>query len=827
MLRTNIEESLFNSVIKTFLPMAACALVALVVQPAPVFAQAADDQDDDSMLEEVTVTARRYEESLQDVPVSINAMTDDYIEAQNIGDVRNIIEMSPGGAYTAFNKMQQEYSLRGVSSQTEGSSGDSSVVTVIDNVVISREFMKSHAFFDMERVEVLRGPQGTSFGRNATSGMMHLITARPSHESSGNVTVDVGDYGLLGVEAYTTGSLSETVAGRLAINYDSRDGFTKDIDAGPDVFGNPDTEFGRDLGAEQNFAVRGSLLFNPNDDVEVFVKAEYNKDDDDDPAPRKGLDCTQPYQADFPVPSIVGAPQPGWVYYPNWFPSCDPYEHSVSNLTSLGPYFLEREMLNFAMDIDWAINEDLTLTSVTGYLSGESDYLIEMHGGPNNSGFQSTQNDGWQFSQEFRLNNHGSGSNVRWLAGLYFLTDDQTRDDANIFYVDDAVGDPQHPSGFRPEGRDIKQQNNETTSIGIFGEVNFDLSDKLTASIGLRHSQDDKDYSVAHYGWGWGGPIDGLTDGIDGDGDGNPDEVCTFAPGGPPDFGLRFCGSPADPVGFSTPIPTSHDWDNTSYKASLSYAFNDDAMGYALVSTGYKTGGFQNEPFNPDDALVPFDEETVTNIEIGYKATINGRFRLNASLFSSDYDDLQLFLFKTTPTGDYSQFTENAANAEISGLELEWTAVLTDNLTFSGSFASIDAEFVDTLIDTDGDTVPEDFNGTRPENSPEWTATAALDYRWTLGNGSSMSLRADYRGTGDFYDGIGERPDRNHDGFSVLGLRASWYSADDKWAVSLWSRNANDELYTINVGPDQPNIHQLNYEFGPPRTVGGTVSYNF
>ncbi|MEE8496331.1 MAG: TonB-dependent receptor [Xanthomonadales bacterium] len=779
------------------------------------------------MLEEITVTSRRYEESVQDVPVSVSAMTSDFLEDQGINDVRNIIEMAPGGAYTGFNKMQQEYSLRGVSSQTEGSSGDSSVVTVIDNVVISREFMKSQAFFDMERVEILRGPQGTSFGRNATSGMVHLITARPEHESSARIILDVGDYDTYGVEGYVTGSLSENTAGRLAVNFDTRSGYTTDIDAGPSDAGVPDSSFGGDLGAEQNFAIRGSLLFSPNDDIKVFVKAEYNKDDDDNPAPRKGLDCTIPYQADFPVPSIVGAPQPGWTQYTFWHDSCDPYETTVSNQTYLGKHFLEREIISLAAEVTWSINDDLTLTSVTGYLEGDSDYLIELHGGPNNSAWQSTQNDAWQFSQEFRLDNHASGNQLRWLGGLYFLTDDQTRDDANIFYVDNSVGDPQSPTGFRPEGRDIKQQNNETDSIGIFGELSFDISDQLNATVGVRWSADDKNYSVAHYGWGWGGPIDTLTDGIDADNDGIPDEQCAFGPGGPPDWGLRFCGSPENPVGFVTPVPAKADWDNVSFKGSLSYAFTDDHMGYFLVSEGYKTGGFQNEPFNPTDALVPFNEETVINYEVGFKGTFNDRVRINLSVFRSDYDDLQLFLFKTSPTGDYNQVTENAANAEIEGIELEWVVQATDYLRFSGSYARLNAKFVDTLIDTDGDAIPEDYSGTRPENSPKWTATAVMEYNWPLANGSSMSLRADYRGTGNFYDGIGEPANRNHAGFDVVGVRGTWYSADDKWRVSIWSKNVLDELYTINVGPDQPNINQLNFEYGPPRTFGATVSYSF
>ena len=196
--------------------------------------------------------------------------------------------------------MQDEYSLRGVSSQTEGPSGDSSVATVIDSVPISREFLKSQTFFDMQSIEILRGPQGTSFGRNASSGLIHLKTARPQSEFGSRITVEVGSDEQYRVEGFITGAIGQTAAGRLAINVDSLDGFITD------------TRTGDGLGAEENISVRGSLLFNPSDNVEIYLKAQFSSDEDDNPTPRKGLDCTIPYQADFPVPSIVGAPQPGW-----------------------------------------------------------------------------------------------------------------------------------------------------------------------------------------------------------------------------------------------------------------------------------------------------------------------------------------------------------------------------------------------------------------------------------------------------------------------------------------------------------------------------------
>lgn len=763
-------------------------------------------------LPKIAVTARLYEEYLQLVPGSVDVMTAGYLRDQGLAYVRDVIDFAPSGTTTAFNKMQERYSLRGISSQTEGASGDSSVATVVDDVVISREFMKSQHFFDMQVIEILRGPQGTAFGRNASSGLIHMKTAKPEWNLSSGVTAESGSDEFYGVEAFVTGALGEKTAGRFAVNFDSLGGYTED------------TRTGDRLGGAQNLAFRGSLLFHPSESVKVSVKAEYSRDDDDDPAPRKGRDCTIDYQGDPSMPSVVGAPQPAWTQFPNWSDSCDPWETTVSSPTYLGDFFLDREIMNLTSKITWHMSADLKLTSISAYLGGESDYLIDTHGGPNNSMFQSTQNDGWQLSQEIRIDNQRSVDKFRWLAGIYYLLDDQTRDDQNIFYVENSVSDPQHPSGFRPETRDIKQQNNETNALGIYGELAFDLSDRLNLTVGGRYSHDEKDYSVAHYGWGWGGPIAGLTNGVDADGDGVFDEQCVFDPSGPPDFGARFCGSPENPVGFETPVPTSASWDNVSLKGSLSYVIDDDRMIYGLVSQGYKTGGFQTEPFNPLDATIPFDEETVTNYEVGYRASYRDRFRLNTFVFFSKYDDLQLFLFVTSPTGEYNQVTSNAADADIAGVELDYAWHITDQLRLAGTFARIDAELTRALIDTDGDSVVEDYSGSRPINSPEWTGSAALEYTVPLKRGSSLVLRGDWRGVSSVFDSIGEDPSREHEGYDVFGARATWRPSAANWRLSVWARNLFDEVYTTNVGPANPNINQLNFAYGAPRRFGVTVS---
>ncbi|MBL4826847.1 MAG: TonB-dependent receptor [Spongiibacteraceae bacterium] len=276
-------------------------------------------------------------------------------------------------------------------------------------------------------------------------------------------------------------------------------------------------------------------------------------------------------------------------------------------------------------------------------------------------------------------------------------------------------------------------------------------------------------------------------------------------------------------MGFVDPVKANESWSNVSGKVSLQYTLSEDKMIYGVISQGYKTGGFQPEPTNPVVALEPFDEETVTNFELGFKGDFGDSFRFNAAAFYTEYDDLQMFLFKTNANGDFFQAAENAASVEISGIELDYIWAATENLRFSGSLALIDAELVDAFIDTDADGIKEDFSGTRPDNTSEWTSTFVVEYDVHLSNNNLVSLRADWRGNSDVYDDIGENEARKHDDYGVVGMRVT-YDAD-QWSIAGWGRNILEEEYTTNVGPSNPNIGQLNFSYGAPRTYGVTVKY--
>ncbi|MFZ5610070.1 MAG: TonB-dependent receptor [Pseudomonadota bacterium] len=781
--------------------LSGASLIIMAVAFPPALAQAqqasgeaAADDASGLVLEEIIVTSRRYAESLQDVPVSVNAMSNEYLRKQGISTVNDVIEFSPGSSFVRFNKMQHEYSMRGISSQSEGSSGDSSVQTVVDNVVVSKDFMKNPAMFDVERVEVLRGPQGTSFGRNASAGLVHIVTKRPTEDFEAGLIAEAGSFATAGLEGYLSGPLSDKLAARLAFNFDRSGGYTKRISTG------------ERLGGEQNYAIRGSLLFTPNDSLSVYLKAEYSKDDDETPI-RRSADCSFP-TLDGSGATVPSPPHPPWKVDPSdpnsapfiYTDPCNVWRTEISN----GDFFLKRDILNLTGEIVWQFGDGLSLTSVTGYLDGSNNYLIEANGTPKNVMFQANQNDAYMFSEELRVDNHGSGNRFRWLAGIYYLTDSQDRFDENQFFQDNALPPPRVPT------KATRINSNKTDSLGLFGELTYDVTERLTGTFGMRYSRDQKDYQAANFGFGWAPILEGFAD-------------CTFSP---PD-GLFNCGTEANPVGLTTPIPASDSWDNVSVKASAQYAFTDHLMGYALYSQGYKTGGFQSEPFLLSDATTPFNEEKATNYEIGFKGDFARRFRLNVSAFYIEYKNLQVLQFQQVGDG-FSQITTNIKGANIYGLEAETTWQVTENFRLTGSFALLDAGFANgTLVTLDMDQGPIDIGGTRPDNAAKWTGTLVAEYDINLEDGSLITLRGDWRGRGDVYDDIGQVEERRRPGVNKLGVRVSWLSANDQWTVAAWGRNLTNEEDIINVGPPQPNNIQRPVAFAAPRSWGISISRRF
>ncbi|MCH8862509.1 MAG: TonB-dependent receptor [Proteobacteria bacterium] len=787
---------------------------------------AQDQAADDAFLEEIIVTSRRYEESVSDTPLAVNVMTRSFLENQGIESIFDILEASPGATFVEFHKAQPEKSIRGIVAPTPGnSSSTQSIQTVVDGMVISKDFMKSQPIFDLQRVEILRGPQGTTFGRNASVGLISLITNKPSQEFEAAINVTAANGETYEADGYISGGLSETLSARVAVNFDTADGPTKSISTGEGLDGT------------KNFAIRGSLLYEPTESFSVYLKVEYSKDDDEGRV-RHGTDCTTPY---IDGPRAVNDPITGTIadiipninithprYPTTFFDPCDPF---LTEISINEDFFLKRDVITVTGEIAWEISEGVTVTSITGYMDGESDSLADVLGSPENIVFQKVENEGDMFSEEIRIDNHGTGNRFRWLAGLYYLNDTEHRFEENRFFQAGGLNPAPGPPT-RVPSRLATDSNNETNSIALFGEVVFDVTDRLEIAVGGRWTKDSKDYLFGIDAFGFAPVIAGVQGvGPSVDEFGDPVPSCVDSDGdgvnnpGPPPV----CGDD-EVIGFA-PISVSNSWSNFSAKVSATYRIDNQNMIYALWSQGFKSGGFQPDARDIAAAQVPFDEETVNNFELGWKGSYDrALFALTA--FWIENKDFQATTLIPVGQG-FTALITNLGKVRSKGIEAEGTFALSEDFLVGGTFALIDAELIDTqlvlAVLADGTQVLEDLSGQRPDSAPKYTATLWGEYTYPFSGGSSLSLRADWMLRSNMFDDLSERAfgTRVRPKLSRIGVRATWTSADGRYRVSGWGKNLTEDVDITNFGPRQPNTLQLAAGFTGKRSYGVTVGAKF
>ena len=783
--------------------VSAAAILAAGVCSSTVAQAQSNTVANNAGLDEVIVTARRTSESINDAPLSIGVLGKDFLADQKVESVEEVLQLSPGATFLVFSKAQPEKSLRGfVAPSTGNASAEQSIVTVIDGFSLTKDAFKSPPVFDLERVEVLRGPQGTTFGRNASIGLIHLVTAKPTFDFEAGINLTAGTDELFEADGYISGPVSDTLALRLAVNYDEEDGKTSD------------TITGEGLDGESNFAIRGSALWEPTDRFKALVKLEYSEDDDEADV-RRSADNTiptidGPRATDFPfVGLFANHPNNGLTF----FDSDDPFETQQSTDRD---FFFEREIFTATAELSLDLTDDITITSITGYQDGEGEGLADVLGTPVNLVFQNVINDGEIFSEELRIDNLSSSDAFRWLAGLYYLDDNEVRFQQNQFYqpnLETGVSFfPQIPSFIT----DVAE--NDTESIAVFGEVYYDITDQIEIVLGGRFSRDQKDAVISATGSGFIPFLGGL-------------QPCPrSAPVGPP----LTAATPDNPCGFSG-VEVSEDFSDFTGKASITYKINDEHTVYALFSQGFKSGGFQNSARTAAAAATPFGEETVDNFEIGWKGEVDNRLRFALTGFFQEADGIQTVTLETVGDG-FASVTSNLGSVESLGIEGDFTYLVNDNLTDGGTFAAIDAELQDTVIVlardplTGDPTNVADLSGERPEVAPRWTGTFYAQYEHEFANGNILSLRGDFTGRDSIFDGNEPRDTtlRVRPTTTNVGARIGYEFGEDlQYKILLWGKNLNEDEDISNIGPNQPNTLQPPVGFALKREMGVTLSANF
>lgn len=729
---------------KTKLAYAISTMATLAVT-SPLFAAEADSG---AMLEEVVVTAQRRAENLQEVPISVSAFSANTIRDADLQGLEDIATRVPSLTFSPFAPGQSIISLRGVSSNDDGAGTDNSVAVFLDDVYVGGLAAVAFDLFDLESVEVLRGPQGTLFGKNAIGGAINIRSIKPSTEEvKGRIEGTIGNYGQRDIRGYITGPLGDNFAGKITLSSRQNDGYVRN------------ELLGKDQKDQDTQSVRGQLLYH-TDDFEALLTAEFTKDDTEDMGRIPLISSAVPGAAEAFI--ARGGDR----------------DHVFNPLDG----FSDRESTQFSLRLTKQFDSG-ELISITGWRDFESEWHMDSVGVPFGApGANLNVNDDITeevdaVSQEFRWASDLDG-NLNFVAGLFYLQEDTHR--IERFHINSGIGTQEQQTELAV---DTSDQDNETTSFAAFGQLTWNATEKITVNVGLRYTEEEKEFDNISISGGFGIINDSFSAKVD------------------------------------------EDWDDVSPKLSIDYQITDEVLIYASAAEGFKSGGFPAAPSRIID-LVPIDPEEATSYEIGVKADLfDSTLRINASTYFLDYTDLQIQRFgvdQGAPPGSFGVFqTLNAGDAEVTGFELESTWLVTENITLSGTYSYTDSEFVDTvLIDATGN--PRDISGQDLTRAPKTKYALSAEYSRPTSYGE-IKARLDYRYTGfnrqDIFSDLVTQP-----GFHVADARVSWSSNDDHWEVALWGKNLDDEEYIAHgyiVGPGVIIV------YGDPRTYGVTLTYNY
>lgn len=769
----------------------------------------------ETKLEEIVVTAQVREQSLQDVPISITAYSGDYIQEFGYGRLQDLSALVPNVSVTET-ATGDFISIRGINSGIN-IGFEQSVGTFIDGVYYGRDVQSRARFLDMERLEVLRGPQSTYFGNNTIGGALSLTTRKPGDVVEGYVKGYWGgadaDYDL---ELALGGPVTETLALRGAAKFNGYEGFLKN-----------QTHGGRKEPDEDSQAYRITGVWTPNDRFDATLKAESSTFEQVG-VNKEATDCPPPVMFDGQIPSISCNLVLGGAFTPP-FNMPDPTfedlldgnshrgEDGVNDagvtegVSTLGD-FVDLGMNNYALTMNYDIGEH-TLTSITAYNEYSMDRATDIDQFPIAFIIVSDPTEFDQFSQELRLTSPTLGR-IEYIAGLYYQSSELETNE--VLAV--PVGFP-YPGGIQQ----YTLFHQDTKSVSVFGSLTWNISDSLRTTFGGRFTQVDKDTDRRQT---WSRIAT------------NPDPSTA-----PPDFTLDgniLAGT------FSHPLLSESRTDSEfTPSVNVQYDLNDNAMLYASYAEGFKAGGYDQRALDGENFTRGFEPENVDSVELGAKTSwLDGKLDVNIAAFYSEYDNLQVSEYRGV---GIQFFVRNAASAISKGVELEARWAATDRLTASLAFSYLDAYYDDwangpcnifDLLDPPvgvescsdpepGENPSKDVSGNVLIYAPKRSGNIGLDYTYPFSNGlhlttnltlaysSEYSTRSDndprlYGGrVNDNWDGLTRSDgDIKSKPYTKLDMRIGL--GGDRWEVALIGKNIND-VKTTNLNNGLPSSSGSRY----------------
>ena len=753
------------------------AVAALASASAPSIAQTGP-------LEEVVVTAQKRSESLTDVPISIGVMTGESLEKTGVRQLREVAEFVPNFSVSSGNDSSTAIRIRGVGTNTRNIGFDTRVGVYVDGVYMGQSLAQNQDILDLERIEVVRGPQGTQFGRNTVAGAINMISNKPTDEFELQLLGEIGNYSSHRVGAVLNVPFTDQLAGRFSVVDHGRDGLVDNITTG--------TEHNERDGT----AVRGQLAFT-GDTFTATWAADYLESD---------------------RVSFFGEAVSDWSGSIPATEATDSFE-IANNIDN----YEEREIWGTSLNLDFALG-DYSLTSITAYRDNTIDRGQDTDHSSLNLLRVEYPDAYEQTTQEFQLFSPDEGR-LKYVAGLFLYREEASSSrraivGEDIGIVFNALAPPLAPAGplfadsFAGTFGDV-----DTDGWALYLNGTYELSDRWTLGFGVRYTEEERevDYDLV------GSVVDiGIA-------------IPTAAI-----FGMAV--GPVDPATGLTTLnfQDTKDYDDVSPMVSLSYALTESTNVYVKYSEGFKSGGF-NVDFVSGDLLadgIDFDPETVESWEVGIKGETNDR-RLRYSLigFRMEFEDYQLNQFVQLSNNTSAITIQNAASVISEGLEAEVTWYPSNEIMVQAAIGYNDAYF-DSFPGGGSSRNPEgvgaDLDGNKLPSAPELSSALAFQYNLPLDkfNGEFVA-RVDWTYSDDYFEtednissaGIGNSVEWGQvDSYSLLNGRIGFESGDD-WTIYLWGRNILDEDYSYGWPSDF--LGTLASYPGDPRTYGVEVTYNF
>ena len=744
-----------------------CAASMLFAAPG-VWAQ--DVETDPSVrtpLDEIIVTARRRSESLQDIPVAVSVFGADRISELQADDISGIQYSTPNLYFDQGDASNAVVYLRGIGQNDSLAFADPGVGVYVDDVFIARSQGAFLELFDVERVEVLRGPQGTLYGRNTIGGAVKFVSSPPPEEFKAYLEAGVGNYDFQTLKGSIGGPLAEDkLRGKVAFSARKRDGF------------NTNSVTGEDDGDINSLSGRASLLFTPNDEWEFLVSVDGKQERPDTSRSPSRLTPISVASAAAPT-GILTLPASTDEY------AVDTNANGLSDLTAWGLSVTSR----------WQASEAVSLESITSYREMDFDLNLDTDGSPLpvlDILLLQEQN---QFSQELR-GTFDNGGPLTVTGGLYYFHDE----DVSFSGVDNGAatifGFPVTLFGFASSS--LAQTDQITDSYAVFADATYAISNRLDVSAGIRYTLEEKTSQRVFENF-----FDPTVSVVD----------------ATPPF-LAGLGVPG------TKISGEEDFNAFTPKVSVSYKATDDALVYASACRGFKSGGFDGRA-NNDFSFQPFEPEFVWSYEAGLKTSwLDGALIANMAAFYNDYTDLQVTSFGADPvTGVFvSQFT-NAAAAKIKGFELEVLAQPTDRLTLSGTLGWLDADYDEFNILVGG--VATDVSDRPLVNAPKWNGSVSATYEQPISPSMTAVFHADAAYRGKRAIEISASPELNQDGHEMVNAFAAIKTNDERWEFRAGVKNVTDTAIRVqgfNLS-EFPGVQTGFY--AAPRTYDFRVIYKY